>query len=122
METKKIELTDEEIMDEFSDVIEAVKIDGIYTKNHFICEVIRKILEAGVNRENHDLILEVIMKIDSRRHDGIKPTPKTPKSKSSNQKIIEEILEEKSYFDETELPYSNIEDLIKDTEKASSRR
>ena len=122
MEPKKINLTDEEIREEFSDVIEAVKLDEIYKLERYIINAIKVILEAGVNREDHDSILEVIMKIDSRRNDGTEITPTTPHSKSSNQKLIEEIIEEKPYFNENENPYSNIEDLIKDTEKVSSRR
>lgn len=122
MENKKIELTDEEIREEFSDVIEAVKLDEIYKIEQYIINAIKVILNAGVNRADHDYMLEIIMKMDSRKHDGIERTPLTPLSRNSNEKIIEEILSEKSYLTENYSQCSDIEDLIDEQEKTSIRR
>lgn len=86
--------TNEEILNEFQDVIEDVIFEGIYKENNekYVINLIKDILSLGVDRHNHGYILEIISKVDSIKNDTSRKR-KIPIN-SSNKKLIKILLEE----------------------------
>ena len=69
---KDNEYNDDEIRDEFSDVIEAVNIDELYEKEDETIKIMKMILSLGVNRNDHSFIMEIIediYKLDGGSYD-----------------------------------------------------
>lgn len=57
---EQIVLTDEEIQDEFSDVIEELIADQTYKLKKYAIQIIREIINSGTDRSDHGQILYII--------------------------------------------------------------
>ena len=91
MENKEqIVLTDEEIQDEFSDVIEELIADQTYKLKKYAIQIIREIINSGTDRSDHGQILYIISQVDSVRNSkNIKPADSL--AYSSNRRIVTEV-------------------------------
>ena len=91
MENKEqIVLTDEEIQDEFSDVIEELIADQTYKLKKYAIQIIREIINSGTDRSDHGQILYIISQVDSVRNSkNIKPADSL--AYSSNKRIVKEV-------------------------------
>ncbi len=96
MKSKKIDYTDEQIKEEFSDVIEELLLDEIYTNEKYAIALIKEILSFGINRNNHTEILEIISTVDSMKNQYAIDKAnqlKTDKSQPiSNRKAIKSVI------------------------------
>ena len=93
--------TDDEILDEFGDVIDDLIVDQIYKTKRYAISVIRTILEEGVEMSNHDYILYVISQMDSIKNSQNIGKPDSL-CHSSNKKIVSELIkfdDRKDIFD-----------------------
>lgn len=109
----KISFSDEEIVDEFSDIIDDLIVDGIYNKKKYAISIIRDILSLGVDRYNHDEILYLISQVESvknsKNFENVNPL-----SYSSNKKIVKEIMsinDRKSLLDKSCYYFDTLEDV-----------
>lgn len=93
--------TDDEILNEFEDVIDDLMVDQIYKTKKYAIKIIRAILEEGIEMSNHDYILYVISQMDSIKNSKNIGKPDAL-CHSSNKKIISELMklnERKDTFD-----------------------
>lgn len=93
--------TDDEILDEFGDVIDDLMVDQIYKTRRYAISVIRTILEEGIEMSNHDYILYVISQMDSIKNSQNIGRPDSL-CRSSNKKIVSELMkfdDKKDVFD-----------------------
>jgi len=87
---EQIVLTDEEIQDEFSDVIEELIADQTYKLKKYAIQIIREIINSGTDRSDHGQILYIISQVDSVRNSkNIKPADSL--AYSSNKRIVKEV-------------------------------
>lgn len=87
---EKIIITDDEIKEEFSDVIEELLADGTYKIKKYAVQIIREILNAGTDRTDHAQILYIIGQVESIKNSKNIDKP-DPVCNASNKKIIHEI-------------------------------
>ena len=87
---EQIVLTDEEIQDEFSDVIEELIADQTYKLKKYAIQIMREIINSGTDRSDHGQILYIISQVDSVRNSkNIKPADSL--AYSSNKRIVKEV-------------------------------
>ena len=87
---EQIVLTDEEIQDEVSDVIEELIADQTYKLKKYAIQIIREIINSGTDRSDHGQILYIIFQVDSVRNSkNIKPADSL--AYSSNKRIVKEV-------------------------------
>ena len=108
MENKEqIVLTDEEIQDEFSDVIEELIADQTYKLKKYAIQIIREIINSGTDRNDHGQILYIISQVDSVRNSkNIKPADSL--AYSSNRRIVTEV-KRRNKIDDSRYSESNIQ-------------
>lgn len=100
---EQIVLTDEEIQDEFSDVIEELIADQTYKLKKYAIQIIREIINSGTDRSDHGQILYIISQVDSVRNSkNIKPAD------SSNKRIVKEV-KRRNKIDDSRYSESNIQ-------------
>lgn len=109
----KISFSDEEIIDEFSDIIDDLIVDGIYKNERYAISIIKDILSLGVDRYNHDEILYLISQVESvknsKNFENVNPL-----CYSSNKKIVKEIIninDRKKSFDKSCDYFNTLEDV-----------
>ncbi|MGM9878685.1 MAG: hypothetical protein ACI31R_01490 [Bacilli bacterium] len=99
MEKEKviIDITDEEILEEFTDIIDDLLADDSYKSLKGAIKIVRDALQTGVDRHDHAQILYRIGQAQSIRISKELPGATSPLCRSSNKKIIKAMneLEEK---------------------------
>lgn len=104
---EQIVLTDEEIQDEFSDVIEQLIADQTYKLKKYAIQIIREIINSGTDRSDHGQILYIISQVDSVRNSkNIKPADSL--AYSSNKRIVKEV-KRRNKIDDSRYSESNIQ-------------
>lgn len=104
---EQIVLTDEEIQDEFSDVIEELIADQTYKLKKYAIQIIREIINSGTDRSDHGQILYIISQVDSVRNSkNIKPADSL--AYSSNKRIVKEV-KRRNKIDDSRYSESNIQ-------------
>ena len=83
--------TNEEIISEFDEVIEMLKFDEYYKTDYAIVNLIRIIMDCGVDKNYPDDVLDIIAKVNSRRVrydiDG-----KHLDIRSTNRKLVKSVI------------------------------
>ena len=104
---EQIVLTDEEIQDEFSDVIEELIADQTYKLKKYAIQIIREIINSGTDRSDHGQILYIISQVDSIRNSkNIKPADSL--AYSSNKRIVKEV-KRRNKIDDSRYSEGNIQ-------------
>lgn len=104
---EQIVLTDEEIQDEFSDVIEELIADQTYKLKKYAIQIIREIINSGTDRSDHGQILYIISQVDSVRNSkNIKPADSL--AYSSNKRIVKEV-KRRNKIDDSRYSEGNIQ-------------
>ena len=104
---EQIVLTDEEIQDEFSDVIEELIADQTYKLQKYAIQIIREIINSGTDRSDHGQILYIISQVDSVRNSkNIKPADSL--AYSSNKRIVKEV-KRRNKIDDSRYSEGNIQ-------------
>ena len=104
---EQIVLTDEEIQDEFSDVIEELIADQTYKLKKYAIQIIREIINSGTDRSDHGQILYIISQVDSVRNSkNIKPADSF--AYSSNKRIVKEV-KRRNKIDDSRYSEGNIQ-------------
>lgn len=104
---EQIVLTDEEIQDEFSDVIEELIADQTYKLKKYAIQIIREIINSGTDRSDHGQILYIISQVDSVRNSkNIKPADFL--AYSSNKRIVKEV-KRRNKIDDSRYSEGNIQ-------------
>lgn len=104
---EQIVLTDEEIQDEFSDVIEELIADQTYKLKKYAIQIIREIINSGTDRSDHGQILYIISQVDSIRNSkNIKPADSL--AYSSNRRIVKEV-KRRNKIDDSRYSEGNIQ-------------
>lgn len=104
---EQIVLTDEEIQDEFSDVIEELIADQTYKLKKYAIQIIREIINSGTDRSDHGQILYIISQVDSVRNSkNIKPADSL--AYSSNRRIVKEV-KRRNKIDDSRYSEGNIQ-------------
>lgn len=104
---EQIVLTDEEIQDEFSDVIEELIADQTYKLKKYAIQIIREIINSGTDRSDHGQILYIISQVDSIRNSkNIKPADSL--AYASNKRIVKEV-KRRNKIDDSRYSEGNIQ-------------